>query len=114
MSQFNTDRAAALRYDGGQGAPVVVAAGSGYVAQKIVEVAQEKDVPIYEDNSLATLLSQLKCGVEIPPELFQAVVNIYVYFLNFNENKIREAQERAALEKAKQTPEIEPEQTEEV
>lgn len=107
MSQYNntTDRAAALRYDGGQGAPVVVAAGSGYVAQKIVEVAQEKDVPIYEDNSLATLLSQLKCGVEIPPELFQAVVNIYVYFLNFNENKIREAQEKAK-------PKIEPEQTE--
>lgn len=92
MSQYETEKAAALKYDGGSGAPVVVAAGSGYIAKKIVEVAQNKNVPVYEDNSLATLLAQLKCGTEIPPELYQAVVNIYVYFLNYNENKLKEVE----------------------
>ena len=95
MSQYDDSKAAALKYDGNN-APVVVAAGSGYVAQKIVEVAESKDIPVYEDNSLATLLSQLRCGTEIPPELYQAVVDIYVYFLNYNERKIEQAQKNSA------------------
>lgn len=83
MSQFDNKKAAALKYDGTSKAPVVVAAGSGYVAQKIIEVAQVNDVPVYQDNSLATLLAQLKVGSEIPPELYQAIVEIYVYFLKY-------------------------------
>ncbi len=76
-------RAAALRY-GGDGAPVVVAAGAGYLAEKMVEVALDSGVPVYEDNSLATVLSQMELGKEIPEELYQAIVEIYVYFLNFD------------------------------
>lgn len=91
MSQFDNKKAAALKYDGGSKAPVVVAAGSGYVAQKIIDVAQESDIPVYQDNSLATLLAQLKVGSEIPPELYQAIVEIYVYFLKYipDEKKIK-------------------------
>jgi hypothetical protein len=37
-----------------------------------------------EDNSLATVLSQMELGREIPEELYQAIVEIYVYFLNFD------------------------------
>ena len=78
------NRAVALSYDGGSGAPVVVASGMGYVAEKMVEVAAENGVPIYEDNSLATMLSQLSLGQEIPDELYRAIVEIYVYFLKFD------------------------------
>lgn len=56
----------------------------GHLAEKILDVAQENGVPIYEDNSLATILSQLNLGQEIPEELYRAVVEIYVYFLNFD------------------------------
>ncbi len=77
-------RAVALQYSGKNAAPVVVAAGMGYLAEKIVETAADSGVPIYEDNSLATVLSQLKLGQEIPEELYQAVVEIYVYFLKFD------------------------------
>ena len=79
------DRSAvALRYEGSSGAPVVVASGMGYLAEKIVEVASESGVPVYEDNSLATMLSQLALGQEIPDSLYRAIVEIYVYFLNFD------------------------------
>ena len=78
------NRAVALSYDGGSGAPVVVASGMGYGAEKMVEVAAESGVPIYEDNSLATMLSQLSLGQEIPDSLYRAIVEIYVYFLNFD------------------------------
>ena len=72
------DRSAvALRYEGSSGAPVVVASGMGYLAEKIVEVASESGVPIYEDNSLATMLSQLALGQEIPDSLYRARVEMY-------------------------------------
>ena len=34
--------------------------------------------------ALATVLSQMELGREIPEELYQAIVEIYVYFLNFD------------------------------
>ncbi|MCI8914876.1 MAG: EscU/YscU/HrcU family type III secretion system export apparatus switch protein [Lawsonibacter sp.] len=87
----------ALKYEG-EGAPVVVASGMGYLAERMVEVAAESGVPIYEDNSLATMLSQLALGQEIPDALYQAIVEIYVYFLNFDPNDPDKARrERAAL-----------------
>lgn len=80
-------RAVALQYGVSDSAPVIVAAGMGHLAEKILDVAQENGVPVYEDNSLATILSQLNLGQEIPAELYRAVVEIYVYFLNFDFNR---------------------------
>ena len=79
-------KAVALQYGADDAAPVVVASGMGYLAERIVDVAQENGVPVYEDDSLATILTQLNLGQEIPPELYQAIVEIYVYFLNFKPN----------------------------
>ncbi len=80
-------RAVALQYGADDTAPVVVASGMGYLAEKIVDVAQDNGVPVYEDDSLATILTQLKLGQEIPEELYHAIVEIYVYFLNFDPSK---------------------------
>lgn len=77
-------RAVALQYDGGVAAPIVVASGMGTLAEKIVETAIEHEVPVFEDHGLATVLSQLELGQEIPDELYQAIVDIYVYFLNYS------------------------------
>ena len=99
MSRYENraNRAVALRYEG-EGAPVVVASGMGYLAERMVEVATESGVPVYEDNSLATMLSQLALGQEIPDALYQAIVEIYVYFLNFDPNDPDKARrERKAL-----------------
>ena len=82
MSQYDTleQKAVALKYDETQNsAPVIVASGMGYVAEKIVEIANDNGIPVYEDNSLATVLAQMKLGKEIPPELYQTIVDIYAY-----------------------------------
>ena len=95
-------RAAALRYRAGDGAPVIVASGMGHLAEKIVEVATDNGVPVYEDTSLATVLSQMQLGREIPEELYQAVVEIYLYFLEFDPNdpeKFRRKQQAEQGEK---------------
>jgi flagellar biosynthesis protein len=77
-------KAVALKYDANKNnAPVVIASGSGYIADKVVEIAEENGVPVYKDDSLSVLLSQLDIGSEIPEELFSSIVDIYVYFLNF-------------------------------
>lgn len=87
MSEFKNTlnkKAVALRYDETRdSSPVIVASGMGYLAEKIVETAGENGVPIYEDDSLATMLTQLELGSRIPEELYKAVVDIYLYFLNY-------------------------------
>lgn len=108
MSQYDdvmNKKAVALRYDENKDvAPVIVASGLGYMAERIVEMANENGVPVYEDNSLATVLTQLDLGTAIPEELYQAIVDIYAYFLRYNPEKIREKKEaeeaaaRAAVE----------------
>lgn len=92
MSKHNgsgnsVSKAVALQYGDSDAAPVIVASGMGYMAEKIVETAQENGVPIYEDNSLSTILTQLELGQEIPEELYHAIVEIYVYFLKFDPTK---------------------------
>jgi flagellar biosynthesis protein len=94
MSEFDDlmrQKAVALKYNPEKnGAPVIVASGMGYLAEKITETALEAGVPVYEDDSLATLLTQLKLGAEIPTELYQAIVDIYIYFLGFVPQKGQE------------------------
>lgn len=94
MSELNetlNKKAVALSYDEeGQSAPIVLASGMGYLAERIVDVAVENGIPVYEDDSLATILTQLELGSEIPEELYQAVVDIYAYFLHFVPDKKEE------------------------
>ena len=89
MSQFEKLRkAAALKYSdlSEDGSPVVVASGMGSTARDIVRIAEKNGVPVFRDDSLATLLSRMDSGAKIPPELYRAVVDIYVYFLGFQQN----------------------------
>jgi flagellar biosynthesis protein len=84
MSSYNKNHAAALKYDiNKNNAPVVIASGAGYIADKVVEIAEENGIPVYKDDSLSILLSQLDLGSEIPEELYRTIVDIYMYFLNF-------------------------------
>jgi flagellar biosynthesis protein len=73
-------RAAALRYEkGAEGAPKVVAAGAGHIAERIIELAREQGVPVREEPALAEALARLELEQEIPPELFVAVAEVLVW-----------------------------------
>jgi flagellar biosynthesis protein len=75
--------AAALSYPG-HGAPKVVAAGQGLVAERILELAREAGVPTREDSALAQALAELELGTEIPPLLYQAVAEALVWALRLD------------------------------
>ena len=70
--------AVALEYTAGEQAPTIVASGKGHVAEKILEVAKEEDVPIHKDDKLADTLSKLEIGDYIPAELYGVVAEILV------------------------------------
>jgi flagellar biosynthesis protein len=65
-------RATALRYEG-EGAPRVVAAGAGLIAERILEEARAAGVPVREDAALASALEALDLGAEVPEALWRAV-----------------------------------------
>ncbi len=73
-----THLAVAVQYDADvNAAPVVLAKGEEYVAQKIKEVARENNIEIVENKPLARMLyHNVDIGAEIPPELYQAVAEV--------------------------------------
>ena len=73
-----THLAVAVKYDADvNDAPVVLAKGEEYVAQKIKEVARENNIEIVENKPLARMLyHNVDIGAEIPPELYQAVAEV--------------------------------------
>lgn len=77
--------AVALRYEEAEDqAPVVVAKGWGEIAQKILDIARENDIPLYEDPDLLEVLSRLDLSEAIPPELYQAVAEILSFIYRMN------------------------------
>jgi len=62
-----------------ENAPVVIAKGKGLVAENLIKKAQEHHIPIQEDPSLVSLLSQLDINESIPEELYQAVAEVFAF-----------------------------------
>ncbi|MCZ8182997.1 MAG: EscU/YscU/HrcU family type III secretion system export apparatus switch protein [Beijerinckiaceae bacterium] len=73
--------AVALKYDFGDGAPVVTAKGRGDVAEKILETAREHDVAIEQNPILAEALSRIELDTEIPIPLYKAVAEVIGFLL---------------------------------
>lgn len=76
-----THFAVALQYDReASSAPIVVAKGADYMAQKIKDIARENKVEIVENKPLARMLYfNVEIDQEIPQELYQMVAEILAY-----------------------------------
>jgi flagellar biosynthesis protein len=77
-------RAAAIKYKKNFKAPVVAAAGIGFIADKIIEKATENNIPIVKNKELTELLTNVDVGDEIPVELYEAVANIIAYITDID------------------------------
>ncbi len=73
-----THLAVAIQYDKEVAeAPIVLAKGQDYMAQKIREAAKEHKIEIVENKPLARMLyHNVEIGQQIPPELYQAVAEV--------------------------------------
>ena len=76
-----THLAVALKYDKEAAeAPVVIAKGADFLAQKIKDTARENQIEIVENKPLARMLyHNVEIGDQIPPELYQVVAEILAY-----------------------------------
>lgn len=79
-------KAAALRYDYAYTAPVVTAAGMGYIADKIIENAEKSNVPVVYDEELTNLLTNVDVGDAIPFELYEAVAKVIAYVMDIDKD----------------------------
>jgi flagellar biosynthesis protein len=71
--------AVAIQYDRmHMSAPRMVAKGKGVVAERLIALARQNRIPIFEDELLVEALGQLNLNQEIPGELYQVVAEILV------------------------------------
>ncbi len=78
-------RTVALAYDQADRAPRVVATGSGEIARRILQLAEEHGVPVTQDDSLVELLAQLDLHQEIPESAYRAVATILAFLYRTDE-----------------------------
>lgn len=68
-------KAVALQYDG-RTAPQVTATGAGDIAEEIIALAKELEIPLYENAELTEMLSLLELGDHIPHDLYVIIAQI--------------------------------------
>ncbi|MFR0881212.1 MAG: EscU/YscU/HrcU family type III secretion system export apparatus switch protein [Oscillospiraceae bacterium] len=83
MLEYNKkNKAVALKYNAETDkAPVIIASGYGEVANKIINIAEQNGIPVYRDDSAASLMCMLDVGSNIPPELYEVIAAIYCQLL---------------------------------
>ena len=86
MSKYKKNKAAALKYNAEEdAAPVVIASGYGTAAEKIIDIAEKKGVPVFKDDSAASMLCMMEVGSNIPTELYEVVAAIYCKLMETSE-----------------------------
>jgi len=85
-----THYAVALKYDPEKNmAPVIVAKGEDFMALKIIEIAQEHDIPIMENKPLArALYAEVDLDREIPSEFYNPVAEVLAYVYSLKEKEL--------------------------
>lgn len=71
-------QAIALSYDGQQ-APTLSAKGDDALAEAILAIARQHEVPIYENAELVRLLARLELGEQIPEALYLTIAEIIAF-----------------------------------
>ena len=81
--------AIALGYDEKKdNAPRVITKGKGEIAKKIIEIAEQNKIPLYDDKSLAETLSLLEINHYIPIDLYATIAEIF-NFIEQQKQKIK-------------------------
>jgi len=82
--------AVALQYEREKmNAPVVIAKGAGFIAEKIKEIARKHNVPLVENKYLARMLyKSVEIGQEIPFKFYKAVAEILAYVYRIKKKRV--------------------------
>ena len=84
---YQTKSAVSLQYKKEvSSAPKVTAKGQGWVAEAIIKMARERNIPIREDKDLLNLLSEIDIGREVPESLYKVVAELLAWVYQLNKN----------------------------
>lgn len=78
MTDTQPREAVALVYDG-ETAPTLTAKGDADVAEQIIALAMEYEVPIYQNADLVQVLARMELGDQIPVELYRTIAEIIAF-----------------------------------
>lgn len=90
--------AVALKYDG-ERAPVIAATGMHELAEEIVRIARENDVPLYENAELAGILARLSLNEEIPENLYRVIAEVLAFAFHIQGRTPEDARPESGEEK---------------
>ena len=91
MTQPPPTKAVALRYDPAlDSAPVLLAKGQGYVAERIIALACQHGIYTQQDSALVELLMDIELSDEIPAQLYQVVARVLSMVYRVNRKLARE------------------------
>lgn len=71
--------AVALSYESLEDLPRIVANGQGGLAERLIELARSRGIPVQEHDLLADLLSQASVGTTVSPETFRLVAEVVCF-----------------------------------
>ncbi len=81
--------AISLQYDQtNMSAPKVTAKGYGLVAEQIIRIALEHNIPLQSDKHLVELLSQVEIDSQIPEILYEAIAQVLIFAYQLSEKEI--------------------------
>lgn len=86
---MKADIAIALNYDE-QSAPRVTARGKGLVAEQILNLAADNNIPIKEEPELIELLATVELGDQIPENLYVAVAEVIAFAYSLKDKSLGE------------------------
>jgi flagellar biosynthesis protein len=82
-------KAVALAYQDGQGAPRVVAKGNGELAAQIISRARDAGVFVHESKDLVALLMDVDLDRQIPPALYRAIAELLAWLYYVEAAQVR-------------------------
>ncbi|MBS4535435.1 EscU/YscU/HrcU family type III secretion system export apparatus switch protein [Clostridium sp. D2Q-14] len=86
-NNFKEKRAIAVHYENSTDSlPKIISNRKGNMAQELIEMAEERNIPLEEDTSLLSNLLDMDLGENIPPQLYSVIAEIFLLLQNLEKD----------------------------
>lgn len=74
-------KAVVLKYPQGVEAPVITASTKGKLAEKVLEIAAENNIPVVQNKELTDFLSVQEIGSCVPESIWPVLAKIFAFVI---------------------------------
>ena len=87
MKKLREFFAVSLKYPENADAPFISAKESGILAKKMIEIAQENNIPVVENDIAENVLSMRQIGECIPESNWETIAGIFAFIKNMEKSQ---------------------------